>query len=78
MAGVHEDEKCFKSLLTHLGEVGARIRMATGYLNLMKPIKKLLEKVDTELLVASPKANSFYKAGFVKKHIPALYRLNAI
>ena len=31
-----------------------------------------------DIIVSSPKANSFYQAGRFKKFIPALYRLNAI
>ena len=31
-----------------------------------------------DILTSSPKANSFYKAGRVKKFIPGLYRLNAL
>ena len=33
---------------------------------------------EVDILTSSPKANSFYQAGRVKKFIPALYRLNAI
>ena len=29
-------------------------------------------------MTSSPKANSFYKAGKIKKYIPGLYRLNGI
>lgn len=29
-----------------------------------------------DLLTSSPRANGFYKSGFVKKHIPGMYRAN--
>ena len=31
-------------------------------------------KAEVNLLTASPKANGFYKAGFIKKWIPYFYR----
>ena len=59
----------------------ASLKMATGYLNIQKQIQALLNQSgmpSCDIITSSPQANSFYQAGRVKKHIPALYRLNAI
>jgi phosphatidylserine/phosphatidylglycerophosphate/cardiolipin synthase-like enzyme len=81
LCDVLEDEKCFLALLKTLQEEGlSKLRLATGYLNLMKPVERALDssKMPTEVLMSSPKANSFYQAGRVKSKIPAMYRVNAI
>ena len=32
----------------------------------------------TDLLTSSPRANGFYKGGFLKKYIPGMYRVNEL
>jgi len=84
VTGLHEDEACFHSLLKHFTDPAnnmSKLRMATGYLNLQKKFRDVLNEPgmpETDILTSSPRANSFYKAGRFKKHIPALYRLNAV
>ena len=85
---MREDEVTFSELLKHLGsstDSVESLKLATGYLNLMDSYKTHLfdlmkkdKNAKVDLLVASPKANGFYKAGKVKKYIPGLYRLNAL
>ena len=70
-----EDEELFLKLLN---ELGGDLKIATGYLNLQKDyLKALAQRTGkVELLTSSPRANSFYKAGRVKKYIPGIYRVN--
>lgn len=83
--GFREDETTFTSLLKFFADPAnglARLRLATGYLNLQKEyvdlIRRLPEDAGVDVLTASPRANGFHKAGRFKKYIPGLYRLNAI
>jgi hypothetical protein len=52
------------------------VRIASGYMNLPDFLIKILNesKYNLEIYTAAPKSNGFYKAGFVKKYIPYLYR----
>ena len=70
----------FEALLNNFKESGLnRLKLGTGYLNLMSQVRKALEaKFTVDVLTSSPKANSFYKAGGIKSMIPSFYRLNGI
>lgn len=77
VVGYREDEELFTQLLkTQEGDV----KVATGYLNLTNEYLDALgqRKGQVSLLTSSPRANGFYKAGFVKKYIPGIYRVNEI
>lgn len=52
------------------------MELSTGYLNLPDSIQKILKQnnYDVNMVTSSPKANSFYKGGLVKKYIPWIYR----
>lgn len=54
----------------------SKIRLSSGYLNLSDFIVDYLSKgkMNVEVVTSSPQANSFYKAGFIKKNIPYFYR----
>ena len=56
------------------------MRLATGYLNLQKEFTEEILKTKSngqvQILTSSPRANGFYKGGFVKKYIPGMYRAN--
>ena len=58
----------------------AKLKLATGYLNLQKEFLDEIVKSNQEgsikILTSSPRANGFYRAGRVKKYIPGLYRVN--
>lgn len=77
-----EDEETFLAMMRNLvmGNSNSRLKLATGYLNLQKELVKEVIKADTpgkvQILTSSPRANGFYKAGFVKKYIPGIYRVN--
>ena len=78
-----EDEHTFLNMIKTLisSNQNARLKIATGYLNLQKEFVKELSKCDkqpgqVQILTSSPSANGFYRAGMVKKFIPGLYRVN--
>ena len=78
-----EDEEIFQEVLRELANGSGQFNLASGYLNLQKEYMNELFATlakDSELkvnfLTASPKANGFYRAGMVKKHIPGVYRVN--
>lgn len=55
--------------------------MATGYLNIQKSFRTIFNEngmPPLSIVTSSPRANSFYRGGYFKEVIPALYRLNAI
>ena len=80
--GYREDEQTFLKMLSEfvIGNSDTRMRLATGYLNLQKEFMREILKSDfdgkVQLLTSSPRANGFYKGGFVKKYIPGMYRAN--
>jgi CDP-diacylglycerol--glycerol-3-phosphate 3-phosphatidyltransferase len=81
--GFREDEVTFTELLKFFQTPGSglqKLQLATGYLNLQKQYLKLINNLTAEcnILTSSPRANSFYQAGRVKKFIPGLYRVNAL
>lgn len=67
-----------KEILTEIlkKDLFSKIRLSSGYLNLSDFIVDYLSKgkMDVEVVTSSPQANSFYKAGFIKKNIPYFYR----
>ena len=82
MINYREDEETFLALLRTLimDKSNSRLKFATGYLNLQKEFVKEVIRADSpgkvQILTSSPRANGFYKAGFVKKYIPGIYRVN--
>ena len=54
----------------------SKIKFSSGYLNLPDFLLEIIKKSDYEFnaVTSSPRANSFYKAGFFKKNIPFFYR----
>ena len=86
MINYREDESTFllllkKLLLNDKDGFSSRLKLATGYLNLQKEfIAEMLKcrepKSQVQILTSSPRANGFYRAGFFKKYIPGLYRVN--
>lgn len=83
VVGFREDSTLFTSLLKFYQNKENKLqelRLATGYLNLTKDYTSLINGLPakTHILTASPKANGFYKSGFIKKYIPGLYRMKAI
>ena len=77
-----EDENFFTTLLRDylIKNDNVQMKLATGYLNLQAEFLNEIFKAKTpekvQLLTSSPRANGFYRAGFVKKYIPGLYRVN--
>jgi CDP-diacylglycerol--glycerol-3-phosphate 3-phosphatidyltransferase len=71
----NDDQEILKELLTK--DYFKKIRISSGYLNLCGKIINYLKDNDYEIdvITSSPQANSFYKAGFLKKNIPYLYRV---
>jgi hypothetical protein len=52
------------------------LHFSTGYLNMPDFLIDILRKKDYNFsaFTSSPQANSFFKGGFIKKHIPNIYR----
>jgi CDP-diacylglycerol---glycerol-3-phosphate 3-phosphatidyltransferase len=69
-----DDQEILKEILKK--DLFSKIRLSSGYLNLSDFIIESLSKgnMDVEVVTSSPQANSFYKAGFIKKNIPYFYR----
>jgi CDP-diacylglycerol--glycerol-3-phosphate 3-phosphatidyltransferase len=67
-----------KEILTNLisSDLFSRIRLSSGYINLSDFILNIWKDKDyaIQVVTSSPQANSFYKAGFLKKNIPYFYR----
>ena len=70
-----DDQEILKNLISK--DYFSKIRLSSGYLNLSDFIINTFKSKDyeVEIVTSSPKANSFYKAGFIKKNIPYFYRI---
>jgi CDP-diacylglycerol--glycerol-3-phosphate 3-phosphatidyltransferase len=70
-----DDQEILSEILSQ-DKTFSKIRFSTGYLNPTDFMTKCFKKADYELhaVTSSPRANSFYKAGFLKKNIPYFYR----
>jgi CDP-diacylglycerol--glycerol-3-phosphate 3-phosphatidyltransferase len=53
-----------------------KLTISSAYINFPQQLVKRLQelKCEIELITAAPQANSFYKAGIVRGHIPRFYR----
>ena len=70
----NDDKEILESLLTNVNFT--KLIFSTGYLNLPNFLSKIFTKApyNIDILTSSPRANSFYQGGFIKKYIPYFYR----
>ncbi|KAI9598809.1 hypothetical protein BDF19DRAFT_431471 [Syncephalis fuscata] len=78
--GIRQDVNLLESILGYLNTTNEnwRATLASGYFNLHDTIsRQILEttQTDWQLMVAAPKANGFFTAKDVSRHIPAAYSL---
>ena len=85
--GIREDETALKELFKSIysrekGNDSFKLQWATGYFNLFPEFESLVmkekEKLDIEILTASPKANGFFNGGGLKTRVPFVFRLAAL
>ncbi len=72
----NDDEEILENILNPTHNFFDKIRISSGYLNLTGFLTESLHKSTSsiDVVTSSPRANSFYKAGFLKKNIPYFYR----
>ncbi|KAI9227618.1 MAG: hypothetical protein DHS80DRAFT_31606 [Piptocephalis tieghemiana] len=73
--GIHQDATCLLDLLSTLSHPKVHSTLTTGYFNLDDPLQQaILSSSSTwDLIIASPKANGFYTAKDVARHVPNVY-----
>lgn len=85
--GIREDENVQRELFASIyaaepNKEAFRLKWATGYFNLFPEFRSLLvkepEKLNIDILTASPKANGFYNGGGLKTRVPFVFRLSAL
>lgn len=69
-----DDQEILSQILS--SNLFSNIKFSSGYLNLPDFLLDIIQKADYDFtaVTSSPRANSFYKAGFIKKNIPYFYR----
>ncbi|EER20550.1 CDP-diacylglycerol--glycerol-3-phosphate 3-phosphatidyltransferase, putative [Perkinsus marinus ATCC 50983] len=71
---MHADQELLWRLLEIMEDGdGSRLVMASGYANPPPGIEGMLASRPIDVIVACPKANSFYKSGGLSQHIPDMY-----
>ncbi|KAF4692055.1 CDP-diacylglycerol--glycerol-3-phosphate 3-phosphatidyltransferase [Perkinsus olseni] len=71
---MNADQELLWRLLEFTGEgEGSRLVMASGYANPPPGIEGMLASRPIDVIVACPKANSFYKSGGLSQYIPDMY-----
>jgi len=69
-----DDQEILSNILS--SNLFSSIKFSSGYFNLPEFLQEKIKnnEYDFSAVTSSPRANSFYKAGFFKKNIPYLYR----
>lgn len=70
------DRQILPEILKANLEHGSTVNISSGYMHFPAFIQDIFvnSKAPVTILTAAPTANSFFEGGFIKRHIPALYR----